>query len=179
MQNAFLLLASYTFYGWWDWRFLSLIIFSTLIDYFVGLRIASANSPKKSKLWLVVSLVINLGLLGFFKYFNFFVDSWVAIWGEFGIIVDPWSLNIILPVGISFYTFQTLSYSIDIYRGQLKPTKDLLSFAVFVSYFPQLVAGPIERAKVLLPQISSARKFSIKNFEEGIFLILIGFSSKA
>ena len=145
LQNAFLILASYVFYGWWDWRFLALIIFSTLLDYFLSLRM---TKPK-----FILSLIGNLGVLAVFKYYNFFVDSWVNAWGMMGVEMHASTMQIILPVGISFYTFQTLSYSIDIYRKKLEPTSDFLSFAAFVAFFPQLVAGPIERAVKLLPQL--------------------------
>ena len=158
-QNAMLLVSSYVFYGWWDWRFLSLIAFSTIIDYAVGLRIESTQQQFIKKKWLYLSIGVNLGLLGIFKYFNFFIDSWVTAFSAFGYEMSPYSLRIILPVGISFYTFQTLSYSIDIYRGKLKPTNDFVAFATFVSFFPQLVAGPIERASHLLPQIIKKRIF--------------------
>ena len=153
-QNVLLLVASYVFYGWWDYRFLSLIAVSTVVDYYVGLNVNKAtNKPAKTR-WLWISILFNLGLLCFFKYFNFFIDSWIDLFSSFGYeIQNTWTLKIILPVGISFYTFQTMSYSIDIYRGKLKPTKDFVAFAAFVSFFPQLVAGPIERASHLLPQI--------------------------
>ena len=135
-QNVLLLVASYVFYGWWDWRFLSLIAFSTVLDYVVGLHIHASFSKKK--MFLLISLISNLGLLGVFKYFNFFIESWVNLWSLFGYEMSISTLNIILPVGISFYTFQTMSYSIDIYRGELKPTKNFIEFATFVSFFPQL-----------------------------------------
>jgi D-alanyl-lipoteichoic acid acyltransferase DltB (MBOAT superfamily) len=146
------LVASYFFYGWWDYRFLALILFSTVVDYILGIEIGKPSNQKKRKWYLYLSLFMNLGLLGFFKYYNFFVDSFANLLASFNYYPDSWTLNIILPVGISFYTFQTLSYSIDVYKGKIKPTKDFVSFAVFVSFFPQLVAGPIERATHLLPQ---------------------------
>lgn len=187
-QNLLLLIASYVFYGWWDWRFLSLIAFSTVVDWFVGLRIHHANQhdhpndanhrSKRGKRWLWASLVVNLGLLGYFKYANFFIDSWVNAWGSLGIPMHVQSLQLILPVGISFYTFQTLSYSIDIYRRQLKPTTSLLNFAAFVSFFPQLVAGPIERASALLPQIERRRTFDYNLAVSGLRLILWGMFKK-
>ena len=158
-QNVLLVLASFVFYGWWDWRFLGLIAFSTLVDYFVGLRIEAAADKRAKKQWLIVSLLVNLGLLAYFKYSNFFIESWVDAWATAGVTMHLSSLKVILPVGISFYTFQTLSYSIDVYRGNLKPTRSLVNFAAFVSFFPQLVAGPIERAKRLLPQIENKRTF--------------------
>ncbi|MDO6491469.1 MAG: MBOAT family O-acyltransferase [Cellulophaga sp.] len=178
LQNILLLLASYLFYGWWDYRFLSLIIFSSFLDYFVGIKLFEAVDEKKRKLWLYVSLFSNLGLLGLFKYYNFFADSFAVAMQGIGWQVDDLTLNIILPVGISFYTFQTLSYSIDIYRRTLEPTKNIVSFFTYVSFFPQLVAGPIERASNLLPQIETKRKFSRESFNEGILQISIGLFRK-
>ena len=175
LQNALLLISSYVFYGWWDYRFLSLIVLSTLVDYFVGQKVYNTSNKK---LWLAVSVVFNLGLLAFFKYYNFFVESMVTAINELGLNIDPWTLNIILPVGISFYTFQTMSYTLDIYKGQLKPTKDLIGFGAFVAFFPQLVAGPIERASNLLPQILNGRKFSYRQSVEGLKLLLWGMFKK-
>jgi len=146
VQNLLLLVASYVFYGWWDYRFLSLIVFSSIVDYSIGLQMSKTDAQNKRKLLLFASLCVNLGLLGFFKYYNFFIDSFVDAFTFFGHSINPDRLNIILPVGISFYTFQTLSYTIDVYKRKLEPTKDILSFFAFVSFFPQLVAGPIERA---------------------------------
>lgn len=178
-QNLVILISSYLFYGWWDWRFLALIIISTIVDYYVGLSIYSSKNINQKKIFLWTSILFNLGLLGFFKYYNFFIDSWIDLLNDFGYDGgSTWTLNIILPVGISFYTFQTMSYSLDIYRNKLKPTKDFISFASFVSFFPQLVAGPIERASNLLPQMLKARKFSYENGLQGIFLILNGFFRK-
>ena len=178
-QNLLLLISSYVFYGWWDYRFLSLIFLSTVVDYFVGLKIYDSNDSKAKKSYLWVSILFNLGLLGFFKYFNFFIDSWIDLLGAMGYEQkSTWTLNVILPVGISFYTFQTMSYSLDIYQGKLKPTKDFISFASFVSFFPQLVAGPIERAANLLPQILNERKFILKNILRGTSLIIYGFFMK-
>ena len=189
-QNLLLLIASYVFYGWWDWRFLSLIAFSTLVDFAVGIQIAKANDGEipadaddavrslTAKRWLGVSLGVNLGLLGYFKYANFFIENWIEAWSSIGVHMDPWTLKVILPVGISFYTFQTLSYSIDIYRRRLEPTKNLIEFAAFVSFFPQLVAGPIERASALLPQIASRRKFEYEEGVYGLRLILWGMFKK-
>lgn len=170
LQNVFLVAASYLFYGWWDWRFLSLIIISTLVDYY------AARNISKAKLWL--SLAVNLGFLGFFKYYNFFVDSWVEAWATLGVEMHASSLQIILPVGISFYTFQTLSYTIDVYRGKLKPAGSLIDFAAFVSFFPQLVAGPIERATKLLPQIEKRRQFNYDDAVSGLRLMLWGMFKK-
>lgn len=178
-QNLILLIASYVFYGWWDYRFLSLIILSTLVDYVVGREIYRSQDKKHQKRWLAVSLVFNLGLLGFFKYFDFFVESFVSAFSFAGVQMEhSWTLNIVLPVGISFYTFQTLSYSLDIYRGQLKPTKSWLAFATYVAFFPQLVAGPIERASQLLPQIDEVKKFRYAQAVEGLKLMLWGLFKK-
>jgi len=178
LQNAFLVLASYIFYGWWDWRFLGLIAFSTLVDFYVGKAIYSEDSKLRKKLFLVVSLFTNLGLLAYFKYANFFIESWVDAWAGLGVETNVSSLHIILPVGISFYTFQTLSYSIDIYRNKLKPTQDPIAFAAFVSFFPQLVAGPIERASKLLPQIERTRTFDKGLAISGLRLMLWGMFKK-
>ena len=178
-QNSVILLSSYFFYGWWDYRFLSLILLSTIVDYLVGLNISKQGSKKKQKLLLLCSVLFNLSVLGFFKYYNFFVDSWVDLFSSLGYqIKSVWTLNIILPVGISFYTFQTMSYTIDIYRKKLKPTKDFISFASFVSFFPQLVAGPIERASNLLPQILKKRVFEYEQGIQGLRLILWGMFKK-
>ena len=179
LQNAFLLVASYIFYGWWDYRFLSLILLSTIVDYCIGLALYKSLEEPKRKLLLWGSILFNLGVLGFFKYFNFFVDSWVELSNVLGYdIQSTWSLKIILPVGISFYTFQTMSYTIDIYRNKLKPTSDFISFATFVAFFPQLVAGPIERATNLLPQILQSRNFNKDNAIQGLRLIAWGLVKK-
>ena len=178
-QNLLILFSSYVFYGWWDYRFLSLIFLSTIVDYFIGLNIPKQDSEKKQKLFLWGSILFNLGVLGFFKYYNFFVDSWIDLFSSVGYdIKSVWTLNIILPVGISFYTFQTMSYTIDIYRKKLEPTKDFISFASFVSFFPQLVAGPIERASNLLPQILKKREFKHEQGVQGLRLILWGMFKK-
>ena len=178
-QNALVLVASYFFYGWWDWRFLGLIFLSTVVDYFVGLAIEKQEEDKKRKRLLYVSVFFNLGVLGFFKYFNFFIESWQDLLTSIGYEAgNTWTLKIILPVGISFYTFQTMSYTIDIYRKNLKPTEDFISFAAFVSFFPQLVAGPIERATNLLPQIEGKRTFKYEQSVEGLRLILWGMFKK-
>ena len=177
-QNLLIVVASYVFYGWWDWRFLSLIAFSTLVDYFVGLGLLNQKNPKKRKLLLFISLFVNLGLLGFFKYYNFFLDNFVEAFKFFGHSINPQGLDVILPVGISFYTFQTLSYSIDVYRGKLKPTKNFIDFAAFVSFFPQLVAGPIERATHLLPQFYKRRVFEYDKAVDGLRQILWGLFKK-
>ncbi len=177
-QNAFLLVSSYIFYGWWDWRFLSLIIFSSFVDYFLGLSIAKSDRPKRRKLFLILSLVVNLGFLGFFKYYNFFAQNFADAFTFFGQSIEPSRLNIILPVGISFYTFQTLSYTIDVYRKKLEPTKDVIAFFAFVSFFPQLVAGPIERATNLLPQFYKKREFNNNLAIDGLQQILWGLFKK-
>jgi alginate O-acetyltransferase complex protein AlgI len=179
LQNLLILISSYIFYGWWDWRFLFLIFLSTVVDYFVGLKIYESRNKKERKQYLWISILFNLGLLGFFKYFNFFIDSWIDLLGSFGYEQQSiWTLNVILPVGISFYTFQTMSYSLDIYFKKLKPTKDFFSFASFVSFFPQLVAGPIERASNLLPQVLNKRVFKYEQGVQGLRLILWGLFKK-
>lgn len=178
VQNALLLIASYFFYGWWDWRFLFLILASTLVDYFAALHIYNNKENSKRKIGLISSLLMNLGALCVFKYFNFFVDSFVALGSSVGINLDTPVMRLLPPVGISFYTFQTLSYTIDVYRGNFKPTSSFLDFAVYVCYFPQLVAGPIERASSLLPQILSKRKVNLEMVRSGLLLILIGFFKK-
>lgn len=178
-QNLFILLSSYFFYGWWDYRFLSLIFLSTVVDYIIGLNIPKQDSEAKQKSLLLYSVLFNLSVLGFFKYYNFFVDSWIDMLSSFGYETKSiWTLNIILPVGISFYTFQTMSYTIDIYRNKLEPTKDFISFASYVSFFPQLVAGPIERASNLLPQILKNREFKYEQGVQGLRLILWGMFKK-
>ncbi|MEQ9063030.1 MAG: MBOAT family O-acyltransferase [Vicingaceae bacterium] len=177
-QNAFVLLASYFFYGWWDWRFLSLIFISSLVDFMVGPIIAKSIIKHRRRAWLILSLCVNLGMLGFFKYYNFFVDSLIESFSWFGFHLNHSGLDIILPVGISFYTFQTLSYSIDIYKGKIEPTKDWLSFFAFVSFFPQLVAGPIERAAHLLPQFQHKRQFDLQFTINGMRIMLWGFFKK-
>ena len=178
-QNLLILVSSYVFYGWWDYRFLSLILLSTIVDYFIGLGISNQASLKNKRILLWFSVLFNLGVLGFFKYYNFFIDSWIDLFSSVGYdIKSVWTLNIILPVGISFYTFQTMSYTIDIYKGKLKPTKDFISFASFVSFFPQLVAGPIERASNLLPQILKKREFKYEQGVQGLRLILWGMFKK-
>ena len=178
-QNALVLISSYVFYGWWDWRFLALIASSTIVDYVIGISIYATNNKKNKKLLLWFSIVFNLGLLGFFKYYNFFIDSWIDLVSILGYLMQStWTLKVILPVGISFYTFQTMSYSLDIYFKKLKPTNDFISFASFVSFFPQLVAGPIERASNLLPQILINRKFFYNQGVQGLRLIIWGMFKK-
>ena len=177
-QNIWLLLASYGFYGAWDYRFLSLIAISTVVDYFVALAISESNDESRRKRFLLLSLFTNLGILGFFKYFDFFIGSLAELLATIGFQVHMPTLRIVLPVGISFYTFQTLSYTIDVYRRQMEPTRDFGSFALFVAYFPQLVAGPIERARNLLPRIEAPRVVSWPAIGIGVELILIGFLKK-
>ena len=160
IQNVILLIGSYIFYGWWDWRFLSLIAISSISDYIIGLQLDKTNNLFRRKCWLILSLTLNLGILGFFKYFNFFIHTFCAAFLRLGIHLNEPTLSIILPVGISFYTFQTLSYTLDIYKKHMKPTTDVIAFLTFVSFFPQLVAGPIERAKNLLPQFQAQRQFN-------------------
>ena len=177
-QNLLIVIASYTFYGWWDWRFLSLIIFSTVVDYFVGRALANENVLRKRKFLLWTSIIINLGFLGFFKYYNFFLENFVDAFTFLGMPIKTDLLHIILPVGISFYTFQTLSYTIDVYRRKLEPTKDFVAFAAFVSFFPQLVAGPIERATNLLPQFYTKRNFDYSKATNGMRQMLWGLFKK-
>jgi len=178
LQNLLIVIASYTFYGWWDWRFLSLIIFSTIVDFFVGQGLKRHSNETKRKLLLWTSILVNIGFLGVFKYYNFFLDNFVSAFTFFGKGIQANSLNIILPVGISFYTFQTLSYSIDVYRRKMEPTNDFIAFAAFVSFFPQLVAGPIERATNLIPQFRHKRKFDYDKATDGVRQILWGLFKK-
>ena len=177
-RNIFLISVSYFFYGWWDWRFLSLIIISSIIDFIVGKKIHTQENATKRKRWLFISLAVNIGFLGFFKYFNFFIDSFIEAFSVFGTDLDGYHLNIILPVGISFYTFQTLSYTLDIYYKKLKPTNNVFAFLAFVSFFPQLVAGPIERAKNLLPQFLKINTISYDLLRSGLLLMVWGFFKK-
>lgn len=178
LQNFLIVVSSYLFYGWWDWKFLSLILFSTVIDYLVGIGLSKYENQTKRKVLLWVSILINLGFLGFFKYYNFFVGSFVTAFSFFGSEINVSTLDIILPVGISFYTFQTLSYSIDIYKRNLNATKDFIAFSAFVCFFPQLVAGPIERATHLLPQFYKKRVFDYGKAVDGLRQILWGLFKK-
>jgi len=177
-QNFLIVVASYVFYGWWDWRFLTLIAFSTFVDYLVGIELGKEGDKFKRKGFLILSIVVNIGFLGFFKYYNFFLENFITAFSIAGMPIQANSLNVILPVGISFYTFQTLSYSIDVYRRKLKPTRDLVSFTAFVSFFPQLVAGPIERATNLLPQFYQKRVFNSSAAIDGLRQILWGLVKK-
>lgn len=178
LGKVVLLLSSYIFYGWWDWRFLILIVISSATDFFIGNQIYKAKTNRKRKLLLITSLVLNLGMLFFFKYFNFFIESFKVLFSPYTNTGEWSTLNIILPVGISFYTFQTLSYTIDIYNRKTEPAKSALTFFTFVAFFPQLVAGPIERARNLIPQFESKRKFSFSQGTSGLKLILWGLFKK-
>jgi len=178
LRNLFLLSASYLFYGWWDYRFLGLIVLSSLMDFVMGNVIFHSKTQNTRRLSLIVSLCFNLSILFFFKYFGFFADQLVHLFQQLGYTIHPTTLKIILPVGISFYTFQSLSYTIDIYRRQMEPTKDPIAFFAFISFFPQLVAGPIERAKYLLPQFSSLKKFDYSLASNGFRQVLWGFFAK-
>lgn len=168
IQNLVILLASYLFYGWWDFRFLSLIFFSSAVDYIVGVQMNVASNKLRKTVLLGISIVVNLGFLTFFKYSNFFLDSFYDSFEILGYSFDRTRLNIVLPVGISFYTFQTMSYSIDIYKDKMKGTTDAISFFAYVSFFPQLVAGPIERATDLLPQFGKRRELNYSNAVDGL-----------
>ena len=176
-QNVLLLLSSYFFYSCWDWRFTGLLLLSTVVDYSVGRAMPRATA-RRSRTLLLVSICTNLGVLGLFKYFNFFADSAADILGTFGIGASPVLLNVILPVGISFYTFQTMAYTIDVYRGRVEPERDIVTFGIYVAFFPQLVAGPIERAQNLLPQIRAPRRIDQHQISSGTLLILIGLLRK-
>ena len=178
VQNALILCSSYFFYGWWDWRFLGLIVFSSFTDYFVGLAVHNSDNIKKRKFLLAISITVNIGLLAFFKYFNFFIESANDLLLTFGFNSSINTLRIILPVGISFYTFQTLSYTIDIYRQKIEPTRSVLTFFTFVAFFPQLVAGPIERAARLIPQFENPLRFSYPQASSGLKMMLWGFFKK-
>jgi D-alanyl-lipoteichoic acid acyltransferase DltB (MBOAT superfamily) len=178
LQNTILLISSYYFYACWDWRFLSLILISSLVDFLVGIALSNQELVVKRKVLLWTSISVNIGFLVFFKYYNFFVEEFVAVFSMFGREIQANSLNIILPIGISFYTFQTLSYSIDIYKRKLEPSRDFIAFSAFVSFFPQLVAGPIERASNLLPQFLRQRTFDYSNAVMGMQQILWGLFKK-
>lgn len=177
-QNWMLLIASYVFYGAWDWRFLILFFITTLTDYCCALQVARSTSPRRRKSFVALSVVVNMGILGFFKYANFFSDSLAGLLAVFGVQFHPLTMAIILPVGISFYTFQSMSYTIDVYRGQLAPCRNFFDYALYVSFFPQLVAGPIERATHLLPQVLKPRRVTPGYVSEGLYLILWGYFKK-
>ncbi len=179
-RNAFLLAVSYFFYGSWDWRFLSLIFISSATDFFLANAINATDpeNKKKRKLFLLISLTTNLGILGFFKYYNFFIDSFISTFSYFGSSFSYQPLKIILPVGISFYTFQSLSYTLDVFFRKMQPTKNIINYLAFVSFFPQLVAGPIERASKLLPQFDDLKKFNYQETRTGLLLIVFGLFKK-
>jgi len=177
-QNALLIVASYYFYSCWDWRFLFLLVFSTFLDYFTGIQIEKSDSDKKRKFWFWLSISVNLGFLGVFKYYNFFASSFSELCTSFGFKVSPILLNVILPVGISFYTFHGLSYVIDIYYKRIKAEYNFVDYSLFVSYFPLLVAGPIERATHLLPQVKIKREFNFEKAKEGLSQIIWGIFKK-
>lgn len=178
LQNLFLTAVSFLFYGWWDWRFLFLLIFSAGLDFWVGLQLERLKKEAHRKIFFLISCCVNLSFLGFFKYYNFFVDSFIQAFHHIGIELQSHTLHIILPVGISFYTFQSLSYTIDIYRRKIKAQQDIVSFFAFVSFFPQLVAGPIERASNLLPQFHQKRIFDVDKARDGLRQMLWGFFKK-
>jgi D-alanyl-lipoteichoic acid acyltransferase DltB (MBOAT superfamily) len=173
-QNAFLLASSYIFYGWWDYRFCGLLLLTSLVDYTAARLLETAAAPRHRRMLLLTSLISNLGMLGFFKYFDFFAANFRSLLNSLGFDASPFTLNVILPVGISFYTFQSLNYTIDVYRRELKPSSNLIEFLAFVSYFPHLVAGPINRAKDLLTQIETARRFDPEQAVDGCRQMLWG-----
>ncbi|WP_264531307.1 MBOAT family O-acyltransferase [Flavobacterium sp. N502540] len=177
-QNALLIVASYYFYSCWDWRFLFLLVFSTFLDYYTGIQIEKGKSEKSRKFWFWLSILVNLGFLGIFKYYNFFASSFSELLNSAGLKVNPFLLNVILPVGISFYTFHGLSYVIDIYYKRIKAEYNFVDYSLFVSYFPLLVAGPIERATHLLPQVKVKREFDFEKAKEGVCQIIWGLVKK-
>ncbi|HKY38248.1 MAG TPA: MBOAT family O-acyltransferase [Polyangiaceae bacterium] len=177
-RNVFLLAASYVFYGAWDWRFLGLLMLSTTNDFVLGRAMSNTTDARRRRLYITLSVTANLCLLGFFKYFNFFADSFAALCQALGVEVRPLTLQVILPVGISFYTFQSLAYTIDVYRGTLKAEKNPLRFAAFVAFFPQLVAGPIERPRLLIPQFLHMRHVTWERVSTGSFLMGVGLFKK-
>jgi alginate O-acetyltransferase complex protein AlgI len=178
LQNILLLVVSYFFYACWDWRFLFLLIFSTVLDYVTGIKMSESKSPKSKKIWFWLSIIVNLGFLGIFKYYNFFVESFQFALEKIGLNINVWTLQIILPVGISFYTFHGLSYVIDIYKDRIKAERNFIDYSLFVSFFPLLVAGPIERATHLLPQIQKQRTFNFAQAVDGLRQILWGLFKK-
>ena len=178
IRNFFILAASYFFYGFWNWKLLILIVIVSATDFVFGSLIHKEESVSRRKIYLATSLIINLGILGFFKYCNFFIDSFYSLLHLFGSNATFTPLNIILPVGISFYTFQGLSYVLDIYYRKFEPTKDVVAFFAFLSFFPQLIAGPIERARDLLPQFSTPKTFDYESTRKGLFLIAVGLFKK-
>ncbi len=178
LQNILLLVSSYFFYACWDWRFLFLLVFSTVLDYYTGIKMCDSKSQSSRKFWFWLSITINLGFLGVFKYYNFFAESFADAISNVGLKVNPLTLDLILPVGISFYTFHGLSYVIDIYKERIRAEKNFIDYSVFVSFFPLLVAGPIERATHLLPQIQKKRVFSYSKSVDGLRQILWGLFKK-
>ena len=177
-QNLLLLAGSYFFYGCWDPRFLTLLIISTVMDFYCGLAVDRIEAPGKRKLFVALSMALNLGMLGYFKYYNFFADSFQEMFIRWGYTIPLSQLEVVLPIGISFYTFQSMSYVIDVYRKDIKPTRNILQFAAFVSFFPHLVAGPIMRPTTLLPQIAQKRRFNLHQFYQGCYLIFWGLTKK-
>jgi alginate O-acetyltransferase complex protein AlgI len=178
LRNLLIVAASYLFYGWWDWRFLGLLVLSSVVDFQVGLGLSRATTTHQRRAWLALTLLFNLGLLGTFKYFGFFLDSFHALLDSIGVQHASWTWHIVLPVGISFYTFQSLGYTLDVYHRRIEPSRDWVSFLAFVSFFPQLVAGPIERASHLLPQFQQTRRIRLQDLEHGAWLILWGLFKK-
>jgi alginate O-acetyltransferase complex protein AlgI len=178
LQILVCIIASYIFYGWWDWRFMALLATSTTVDYTLGRLIAAAPDPRRRRAWVAASVAMNLGFLGFFKYFNFFAESFAALAGNLGFTADWATLHIVLPIGISFYTFQSMSYTIDVYRRRIAPERDFLVFACFIALFPQLVAGPIVRAAWLLPQLHHTKRFRWANLMGGLEMVIMGFFLK-
>ena len=178
LQNALLLFARYFFYSCWDWRFLFLLAFSTFLDYYTGIKIFEAKETRNKKRWFWLSVIVNLGFLAIFKYYDFFAVSFQELFHKFGVVLNVWALKLILPVGISFYTFHGLSYVIDVYKGRIEPERNFIAYSVFVSFFPLLVAGPIERATHLLPQIKVARVFEYEKAVSGLKQILWGLFKK-
>lgn len=177
-QNYFLLFASYFFYSYWDYRFTFLLLFSTLLDYVSGIKIQNSKTEKLKNFWFWMSILINIGFLGVFKYFNFFVESFTDLLNSIGLQVNPFTINVILPIGISFYTFHGLSYVIDIKKERIKAETNFVDYSLFVSFFPLLVAGPIERATHLLPQIKRERTFNYSKSVDGLKQILWGLFKK-
>ncbi|MDD2961467.1 MAG: MBOAT family protein [Muribaculaceae bacterium] len=178
VQNIFVVATSYFFYAWWDWRFLGLIIFTTISTYLSGILISKASNKTQEKLWMWLNIGINISILGFFKYFNFFCDNIVLLASWLGLTLDWFTLKVLLPIGISFYTFQAISYTVDVYKRKIEATHNVVAFAAYIAFFPQLVAGPIEKATKLLPQFLQARQFNYKEAVIGMRQILWGLSKK-
>ncbi len=178
LQNIFLLLASYLFFSFWDWRFLFLILLSTTTDFFCSLKIDQYDSRKQRRFFLYISLAVNLSILGIFKYFNFFVGNLIFLFQKFGLQIPDFALHFIVPIGISFFTLQSMSYTIDVYRQKIRPTKNFLDYALFVSFFPKLISGPIERTTHFLPQIQQSRLLTVEKLKNGFLLIYWGLFKK-